>query len=156
MMYRTFKIYNDIFFDRYPMEEKYKKDVPDWASFDRFASHGLTRFLVGAAYFFFYAFFATQWWMFLLLPIHWFMGPVHGVIINWYAHKYGYKNHDLTNTSTNLMPWDLLMMGEGLHNNHHKFAASPKFSVKKYEFDPTYPIIRLLDRLGVIQLAKRG
>ena len=156
MMYRTFRIYTDIFYDRYPVENKYKKEVPDWPPFDFFASHVVTRVLFGAAFFVYYWYFATEWWMFLLLPIHWLMGPVHGVIINWYAHKFGYKNHEMTNTATNLMPWDLLMMGEGLHNNHHKHASNPKFSAKKYEFDPTYPIIWILDKLGIIRLADKS
>ena len=37
--------------------------------------------------------------------------------------------------------------GEGLHNNHHGFPRSPKFSVKRSEFDPAWPVIRLLTAL---------
>jgi len=44
------------------------------------------------------------------------------------------------------------MMGEGYHNNHHKFASRANFGVKWYEIDMTYVIIKLLDAIGVIKL----
>jgi stearoyl-CoA desaturase (delta-9 desaturase) len=44
------------------------------------------------------------------------------------------------------------MMGEGYHNNHHKYANSPNFGVKWYEIDITYLIIKVLNVLKVIQL----
>ena len=52
-----------------------------------------------------------------------------------------------------MFPCDLLMLGESLHNNHHK---NPKanFGDKWYEFDPVYPIIFLLDKLKIIRLNK--
>ena len=37
--------------------------------------------------------------------------------------------------------------GEGLHNNHHGFPRSPKFSFRPSEFDPAWPVIRLLELL---------
>jgi stearoyl-CoA desaturase (delta-9 desaturase) len=92
--------------------------------------------------------------MFLLLPIHFFMGPFHGAIINWFAHKYGYVNFKVSDTSKNLLPVDFLMMGEGFHNNHHKHGARPNFGFKWFEFDPTYAIIRGLDKINVIRLRK--
>jgi fatty-acid desaturase len=48
-----------------------------------------------------------------------------------------------------LIAW--LTGGEGLHNNHHGFPRSPKFSVKPSEFDPAWPVIRLLT---LLKLAK--
>ena len=52
-----------------------------------------------------------------------------------------------------MFPCDLLMLGESLHNNHHN---NPKanFSDKWYEFDPVYPVIRILNKIGVIKLRK--
>lgn len=152
MMWRTYQIYEAIYRKEYPIDSVYTDGVPDWPLVDKIGSSIASRILWGAVYFFFYVAFATHWWMFLLVPIHWLMGPVHGVIVNWFAHKYGYENYEMENTATNLMPWDIFMMGEGLHNNHHRHATRPNFGVKKYEFDPTYPIIWILDKIGVIQL----
>ncbi len=154
MMWRTKLIYEDIFTGKFPVEEKFKKDVPEWHAFDRIASHTLTRAMWVGVYIAFYAVFATQWWMFLLVPIHAVMGPFHGVIINWFAHKYGYTNFKVKDTSKNLLPIDILMLGEGFHNNHHKHASRPNFGVKWFEFDPIYPIILFFNKVNIIRLNK--
>jgi len=62
--------------------------------------------------------------------------------INGLCHSVGYKNFD--NTATNLRLLALVTGGEGLHNNHHGFPRSPKFSFKSTEIDPAWPIIKLL------------
>ena len=46
--------------------------------------------------------------------------------INGLCHRVGYKNFD--NTATNIRLIALLTGGEGLHNNHHGYPRSPKFS----------------------------
>ena len=58
----------------------------------------------------------------------------------------------MKNTSKNLFRFDFLMMGEGYHNNHHKYASRANFGVKWYEIDVTYLVIRLLDALRIIHL----
>ena len=86
----------------------------------------VVKIVMAAAYTLFYIQFATAWWMYLLIPVHILMGPVHGTIVNWFAHKIGYTNHDVDNTSKNLMPFDPFMLGEGYHNNHHAFGSRAK------------------------------
>lgn len=154
MMWRTRKIYNSFFYKKAEAEERFTKNIPDWRPFDRFASSNLMRLAWIGVYIVFYVFFATQWWMYLLIPIHAVMGPFHGVVINWFAHKYGYTNFETTDTAKNFLPVDFLMMGESYHNNHHKYGSRPNFGVKWHEFDPTYPIILLLHKLGVIKLRR--
>lgn len=67
--------------------------------------------------------------------------------INGLCHHTGYKNFD--NTATNIRSLALITGGEGLHNNHHGFPRSPKFSFKASEIDPAWPIIRLLIALNL-------
>ena len=62
--------------------------------------------------------------------------------INGLCHHVGYRNFD--NTATNLRVLALLTGGEGLHNNHHGYPRSPKFSFRPSEFDPAWPVIKLL------------
>jgi stearoyl-CoA desaturase (Delta-9 desaturase) len=62
--------------------------------------------------------------------------------INGLCHHVGYKNFD--NTATNLRFLALLTGGEGLHNNHHGYPRSPKFSFRRSEIDPAWPVIKLL------------
>lgn len=91
--------------------------------------------------------------MWLFLPIIILMAPIHGVIINWYAHIFGYANFKLKDTSKNLLPFDFLMMGEAYHNNHHKHGSRANFGgVRWHEIDPTFIIMKVLDKWGFITL----
>ena len=152
MMMRTKDIYYDINKDRrHDIDEHYYKDIPSWDTLDNFGDTYVSRIFWGAIYVVFYILFA-KWWMFVLLPIHFFMGPFHGAIINWFAHKVGYSNYRMRNTSTNIMNWDVLMWGEGLHNNHHRKPYSANFAQKWFELDPLYPIIKLFHWLHIVRL----
>lgn len=62
--------------------------------------------------------------------------------INGLCHYAGYKN--FANTATNLKFVAWLTGGEGLHNNHHGFPRSPKFSFNRGEIDPAWPVIKLM------------
>lgn len=83
---------------------------------------------------------------------------LHGVVyvfflsssINGLCHYRGYRTFD--NTATNIRWLALVTGGEGLHNNHHGFPRSPKFSARSGELDPSWPIIQLLTRM---KLARR-
>ncbi|MDX2002671.1 MAG: acyl-CoA desaturase [Chitinophagales bacterium] len=154
MMLRTRKIYLDIEHGVAQLGQAFTKNLPEWKAFDKFASSRITRLVWILVYIVLYVLFANSWWLYLLIPLHIVMGPLHGVIINWFAHKYGYTNHAAEDTSKNLFPVDLIMLGEGLHNNHHKFGGRPNFGYRWFEFDPIYPIILLFDKLRIIRLAK--
>lgn len=154
MMWRTKNVYTGIATGQAEVEERFKKGVPAWESLDVFADRWGTRIFFAACYVVFYAFFATQWWMFLFLPLHFVMGPAHGAVINWFAHKYGYTNFDVSDTSKNLLPLDVLMLGESYHNNHHKRGSNPNFGFRWFELDPTYAAIKVFNLLGIIQLKK--
>ena len=84
------------------------------------------------------------------------MGPVHGAIVNWCAHKYGHRNFEVKNTSKNFLYVDFLMLGEDYHNNHHKFPSSANFGVKWYEIDPLYYIMLGLEFVGIIKIKNKG
>lgn len=152
MMWRTRNEYHGILTGKTKIEERFLKQLPEWKWFDKWGNSAVSRLLWVAAYIAFYVAFAPSAWWFVLLPIHMAMGPVHGVIINWFAHKYGTTNFETDNTSKNLFRVDWLMFGEGYHNNHHKFPARSNFAAKKGEFDFCYPLIYLLSTLKVIKL----
>ncbi|RVT87913.1 DesA family fatty acid desaturase [Inhella crocodyli] len=75
-------------------------------------------------------------------------------IINGLGHAKGYRNFEAPDASTNLMPWGLVIGGEELHNNHHTFPTSAKFSVKRFEFDLGWFYIRVLQTLKLAQPRK--
>lgn len=157
MMSRTNKFYMGIYKGTLQVDDKFMKNIPDWPAFDKWALTWKSSVLWSLIYISYYIIFATAWWMFLLIPVHILMGPVHGTVINWFAHKYGYTNFKVNNTSRNLLPVDFLMLGESYHNNHHKFPSRINFGgIKWHEIDPVYPVIRLFDRLGVVKIKDRS
>jgi stearoyl-CoA desaturase (delta-9 desaturase) len=154
MMWKTKHIYKDILNRKSTVEEKYSKDVPEWDLIDNIGDTWVSRIFWGTAYVGFYVVYAEYWWMYLLLPIHFLMGPVHGAIVNWSGHMYGYSNFDNKDKSKNSLVIDFLMGGELFQNNHHKYASRANFAMKWFELDPTYPVIRVLNALRIIRLVK--
>ncbi len=153
MMLATKKRYDDFAYDRVKPEPRFDGGLPEWPAVDRAAKSWVGRIAWGAAYTLFYMKFATHAWMFALLPIHYIMGPVHGAIVNWCGHMYGYRNFDNGDQSRNTLVFDFVTGGELFQNNHHKFGMSPNFAVRWFELDPTYQAMRLFDALGVIDLS---
>lgn len=155
MMWKTKTIYSDIACGKSTPDKRFTDGVPKWEAFDKFARSWPSRLLWGAIYFMVYWQFATVWWIWLLLPIQWMFSPIHGAIINWFAHKYGYRNFKVGDTSRNFLPVDFLMMGESYHNNHHKYGSRANFGgIRWHEIDPTFQVIRFLNWIGVIHVKK--
>ena len=97
------------------IEEKFTKNVPQWEGFRQVRKFlGIQKSVGELLIPRFSTFFATAWWQWLLLPVAYMMAPIHGVIINWFAHIYGYTNFKVSDTSKNLLKFDWLMMGESI------------------------------------------
>ena len=79
----------------------------------------------------------------------WAAGVVNGI-----GHFWGYRNFEAQDASTNLVPWGIIIGGEELHNNHHTYPTSAKFSVKKYEFDIGWVYISMLQAVGWAKVKK--
>ena len=75
-------------------------------------------------------------------------------VINGIGHYRGYRNFEVSDASTNIVPFGIIVGGEELHNNHHAFGSSAKFSVKWWEFDIGWMYIRILTMLGLARVKK--
>lgn len=125
---------------------RYAPDIGnDWLD-RRVFRHGLAGVLVGLLLFVLLlgplaggAAFAFQAGLYIFLS----------AVINGIGHAVGYQNFE--NTATNLQSVAWITAGEGLHNNHHEFPTSARFSLRRGEFDPAWPLIRLL---AVLRLAR--
>lgn len=71
------------------------------------------------------------------------MLPLHGAIINWFAHQHDSINFKMKNTSANLFKVDIFMMGEACNNNHHRNPSGINFSYRWHEMNPAYAVIRI-------------
>jgi stearoyl-CoA desaturase (delta-9 desaturase) len=154
MMKHTLDRYQEHSHRRVQAESRFDTGAPEWPAVDKFGRSWASHVLFMALYTAFYVHFAPSWHWYLLLPIHFLMGPIHGAIVNWCGHKYGYRNFETTqhDKSVNTLVFDFVTMGELFQNNHHKFGMSPNFAARKFEVDPTYPIIKLLAWLKIIDL----
>jgi stearoyl-CoA desaturase (delta-9 desaturase) len=125
--------------------ERYARDMHDDVWDRMLFNHGLLGLGIGIAL------------LCAVLGIGWGLlaASIHAVVyvfvlsssINGLCHYAGYKNFD--NTATNIRILALLTGGEGLHNNHHGYPRSPKFSFRRTELDPAWPVIRLLIALNL-------
>lgn len=154
MMWKTKDIYNSVLQYKQKVEDRFDRDFPEWKAIDKIGDFWGSRILWGIGYIAFYVvgymYFDVHWAFFFLLPIHFLMGPIHGAIVNWSGHKYGYQNFDNRDESKNSLILDFLMMGELFQNNHHKHPMSINFAKRWYEIDPTYPVIKLLSWAKII------
>jgi len=75
-------------------------------------------------------------------------------VVNGLGHYSGYRNFECDDAATNIVPWGVLIGGEELHNNHHAFPTSAKFSVRRWEFDIGWLYIRVFQALGLAKVKK--
>ena len=106
MMWATKKRYDAYTYRREAPEPRFDGGFPEWPLIDKLGSSWIMRIFWGGSYVVFYLVFATSPWMYLLLPAHFLMGPIHGAIVNWAGHMYGYRNFDLRDDSRNTLPFD--------------------------------------------------
>lgn len=152
MMWATKHKYDDYAYRRVDPEPRFEGGMPEWPLIDRLGQSWVMRLVWIGAYTAFYVKFASSPWLFLLLPMHFVMGPIHGAIVNWCGHKYGYRNFDNGDKSLNTLVFDFVTLGELFQNNHHKFGMSPNFAARRFELDPAYQVMRLMALVGIIDM----
>lgn len=134
------------------MIEKYAHGTPnDWLEnrlYGRFPVLGVSLLLI--VYLMLFGLPGISLWGLQMLWI-----PFHAAgVINGLGHYVGYRNFECQDAATNLIPWGFWIGGEELHNNHHTFASSAKFSVHWWEFDIGWLYIRILSALGLAKVRK--
>jgi len=133
--------------------ERYGHGTPeDWLErniYSRFSILGLT--IMGATNVVLFG--PVPGMLILLTQIVWIPFWAAGVI-NGIGHFWGYRNWSTEDASTNMIPWGFVIGGEELHNNHHAYATSAKFSNKWHEIDLGWLYIRVLRALGLAQVKK--
>lgn len=75
-------------------------------------------------------------------------------VINGLGHYYGYRNFECPDAARNITPWGLIVAGEELHNNHHAFPSSAKFSIRPWEIDIGWAYIRVFQALGLAKVLR--
>ncbi len=91
----------------------------------------------------------TVWAIQMMWIPLWAAGVINGI-----GHYWGYRNFESADGSTNISPLGLLIGGEEMHNNHHAFPSSAKFSQRWYEFDVGWFYLRILSALRLAKIKR--
>jgi stearoyl-CoA desaturase (delta-9 desaturase) len=70
-------------------------------------------------------------------------------VINGLGHHTGYRSFEMASAATNIIPWGVFIAGEELHNNHHAFPWSARFSLQRWEFDMGWLFIKVFEFFGL-------
>ena len=76
----------------------------------------------------------------------------HGTYtINSLAHRYGKRRYDTTDDSRNNFWLALLTLGEGWHNNHHRYPGATRQGFFWWEIDISYMLLSLMHKVGIVK-----
>lgn len=140
------------------LDHEYIRDIPA-DRFDRFTERfdtlGITISFIAL-----FALFGAVGALLWCIAMAWI--PIFAAgVINGIGHAWGYRNFNTQNhkgnfedASTNIVPWGLFIGGEELHNNHHAFATSAKFSVLPGEFDIGWMYICVFRTLRLLRVKR--
>lgn len=73
------------------------------------------------------------------------------LLVNSLAHVWGHRRFATGDDSRNNGVIALLTLGEGWHNNHHRYASSARQGFYWWQFDPSFWLLRLLAAVGVVR-----
>jgi stearoyl-CoA desaturase (delta-9 desaturase) len=71
-------------------------------------------------------------------------------LINGLGHWRGAQNFANTAYNSRVLAW--ARGSESLHNNHHAHPRAPKFSMRRFEFDPSWVVIRCLAAVRLVEI----
>ena len=87
------------------------------------------------------------WGIQMLWIPFWAAGVINGI-----GHWWGYRNGETKDHSRNIVPWDIIVGGECLHNNHHLDPANPRLSRRWFEFDAGWMWLSIFRTVGLAKI----
>ncbi len=72
------------------------------------------------------------------------------LFINSLAHVFGHRRFETGDSSRNNFALALITLGEGWHNNHHRYMGSARQGFYWWEIDVSYYVLKVLSWMGVI------
>lgn len=70
--------------------------------------------------------------------------------VNSICHLYGERRFPTEDESRNNWAVAIVSLGEGWHHNHHAFPTSARHGLERRQLDPSYAVIRGLEKLGLV------
>lgn len=151
VMFRGAELYRDESKNQETLSKFGHGTPDDWIERIIYSRHSATGILIMLAIdlWLFGAIGLTVWAVQMAWIPFWAAGVVNGI-----GHYWGYRNFACPDTSTNVFPIGIIIGGEELHNNHHAYGTSAKFSSKWFEFDIGWMYITILSALGLAKVKK--
>ena len=151
VLWRGIELYRQSAKDK-EMIEQYSHGTPnDWIERHLYSRHSRkgTMLMLLLDLFFFGIPGVSIWAIQMIWIPFWAAGVVNGI-----GHFWGYRNFETPDAARNITSLAFWIGGEELHNNHHAFASSAKFSLKWWEFDIGWMYICILSFLGLAKVKK--
>lgn len=151
VLWRGAELYRDEAADPETLENFGHNTPDDWLErcvYSRYPVLGVSIMLIVDYLLFGFAGIALWGVQMLWIPF-WAAGVINGI-----GHWWGYRNFETADASRNIAWLGMLIGGEELHNNHHAFASSAKFSCRWWEVDLGWGYIRGLQMLGLARVKK--
>jgi stearoyl-CoA desaturase (delta-9 desaturase) len=151
VFWRGVELYREARWQRADIEQYGKGAPEDWVERNIYTPHPLAGpTLLLLVHFALFGFMGIALWAIQMAWIpFWAAGVVNGL-----GHWWGYRNFESADTSTNLTPWGVWIGGEELHNNHHAFPSSARFSMRRWEFDIGWAAIQAMQTLGLAKVLR--
>ena len=152
VLYRGAELYRDESFNQQTVEKYSHHLLPkDWLERNVYTTHpSLGIFIAFVVQFLLFGFFGIVIWAVQMVWIPFFAAGV----INGLGHFKGYRNFATDDNSTNISSIGILIGGEELHNNHHAYPSSAKFSIKWWEFDIGWLYVKVLSALKLARVLR--
>lgn len=151
VFWRGVELYREARWQRADIEQYGKGAPDDWIERHLYTPHATTG--PTALLFVNFALFGIPGIALWAIQMAWIPFWAAGVV-NGLGHWWGYRNFESADTSTNLIPWGVWIGGEELHNNHHAFPSSARFSMRRWEFDIGWAVIKGLEKLGLAKVLR--
>lgn len=145
------KAFDDLAHGKVQPEARFDGRCPRWPALERIGWSPLSQITWGIAYGLVYIVFAPVW-LWPLVFVHIFMAPIQGAMVNWCGHRYGYRNHDSSDRSTNTIGFDLIMLGDFMQNNHHHRPMHISTAERWFELDLVGKAVVGMSKLGIVKL----
>ncbi len=128
-------------------EDHYIRDLNRYPELQWLNRHHLIPFLLlGAGLYLWLGLEGVVWGWCISTVLVW-----HGTFtINSLSHVWGGQRYKTTDTSRNNPVLAIVTLGEGWHNNHHRFQSSARNGFFWWEYDITYYILKLMSFVGLV------
>lgn len=89
--------------------------------------------------------------IFAVYCLSWCLIAVHGSFaVNYLCHLGGRRRYETEDNSSNSALVAVMLLGEGWHNNHHRYPGAARAGFFWYEFDGLYYLLKLLSWFGLV------